>query len=196
MRGSTSIRRAILFCFWSLSVNGRNIPQNARPVTREVVADTKYDFIIAGGGISGLTVADRLTEDPNGEHRNERVGGQSTNALGAVNVLVIEAGPFDKGEDSVLVPGAFNPAPYLWLPLNSVPQAALNNQTFNVPIGRVVGGGSVVNGMVFLRAGKEEYSGWDKLGAKGWDWDALLPYFIKVDRTCSILRLNIMLTII
>jgi choline dehydrogenase len=94
--------------------------------------------------------------------------------------LVIEAGPFDKGEDSVLIPGSFFPVPYLWLPLNSVPQEQLNNQTFSVPLGRVVGGGSVVNAMVFLRGGKQEYSHWEALGAKGWGWDDLLPYFIKV----------------
>jgi len=97
-----------------------------------------------------------------------------------VTVLVIEAGPFDRGEDSVLIPGAFFPVPYLWLPLQSAPQKALNGRSFNVPVGRVVGGGSVVNGMVFFRGGREEYADWAKLGAKGWDWDSLFPYFIKV----------------
>jgi len=99
--------------------------------------------------------------------------------VATVKVLVIEAGPFDLGEDSVLIPGAFNPVPYLWIPLPSVPQEALNNRSFNVPLGRVVGGGSVVNAMVFARAGKGEYHDWEELGATGWDWDDLLPYFIK-----------------
>jgi len=93
---------------------------------------------------------------------------------------VLEAGPFDKNEDSVLVPGAFFPVPYLWLSLPSVPQTALHGRSFNVPAGRVVGGGSVVNGMVFVRPGKGELRAWEDLGAKGWNWDALLPYYKKV----------------
>lgn len=98
-----------------------------------------------------------------------------------VNVLVIETGPFDKDEDSVLIPGAFNPVPYLWPDLISAPQTELNNRSFLVPAGRVVGGGSVVNGMVFVRAGKAEYAAWEKLGAEGWGWDGIFPYFKKVN---------------
>ncbi|TDZ22886.1 Dehydrogenase xptC [Colletotrichum orbiculare MAFF 240422] len=137
------------------------VPRFATVASRGTVAETEYDFVIAGGGVSGLTVADRLTEDP------------------SINVLVIETGPFDKDEDSVLVPGAFFPVPYLWLGLNSSPQAALNNRSFAVPAGRVVGGGSVVNGMVYVRSGKTDYAAWEKLGAKGWGWDGLFPYFKK-----------------
>lgn len=103
-------------------------------------------------------------------------------------MLVLETGPFDKDEDSVLVPGAFFPVPYLWLPLPSVPQTALNGRTFNVPAGRVVGGGSVVNGMVFVRPGKGELRAWERLGAKGWNWDALLPYYKKVGRSLKTVR--------
>ena len=80
----------------------------------------------------------------------------------------------------MLVPGAYFPVPYLWIPLPSTPQAALNGRTFNVPAGKVVGGGSVVNAMVFLRPGKEELRDWETLGAEGWDWDSLLEYYKKV----------------
>ncbi|KAH0434187.1 GMC oxidoreductase [Colletotrichum camelliae] len=128
---------AVLLAFLS-HVSGLRVPHHATVASRVVAANTEYDFLIAGGGISGLTVADRLTEDPN------------------VNVLVIETGPFDKDEDSVLIPGAFNPVPYLWPDLISALQTELNNRSFLVPAGRVVGGGSVVNGMVFVRAGKAE----------------------------------------
>ncbi|KAJ3962890.1 hypothetical protein N0V92_000326 [Colletotrichum tropicale] len=145
----------------SSQVYGLRVPHHATVASREVAANTEYDFLIAGGGISGLTVADRLTEDPN------------------VNVLVIETGPFDKDEDSVLIPGAFNPVPYLWPDLISAPQTELNNRSFLVPAGRVVGGGSVVNGMVFVRAGKAEYAAWEELGAEGWGWDGIFPYFKK-----------------
>lgn len=97
-----------------------------------------------------------------------------------VSVLVIEAGPFDNGEEGVAIPGASDPAAYIWQPLTSQPQTALHNRTFLATCARVVGGGSVVNAMVFLRGGKPEYAAWEGLGAKGWDWDGLLPYFKKV----------------
>ncbi|RYP43698.1 hypothetical protein DL768_009766 [Monosporascus sp. mg162] len=141
--------------------NALQIPRHGTRISRELVSATEYDFIIAGGGVSGLTVADRLTEDP------------------SINVLVVEAGPFDDGEEGVTIPGAFNPAPYIWHSLTSQPQTALDSRTFLATCARVVGGGSTINAMVFLRGGEPEYAAWDKLGAKGWHWDGLLPYFKK-----------------
>ncbi|KAG9188406.1 hypothetical protein G6011_02329 [Alternaria panax] len=73
---------------------------------RQVSNKTTYDFVIAGGGIARLTVADRLMESSN------------------ITVLVIEYGPFDQGEDGVMVPGAYFPVLYLWLLLISTPQTA------------------------------------------------------------------------
>ncbi|KAK4674869.1 hypothetical protein QC763_124480 [Podospora pseudopauciseta] len=139
-------------------------PEFATVVTPRTVLANSYDFIIAGGGISGLTVADRLSEDP------------------SVKVLVIEAGIFDQDEDNILIPGQFfTPFPfqYMYLPLPSVPQTALNNRSFNVPAGKVVGGGSVLNAMVYVRPGAEELDAWELLGAKGWKWNDLLPYYKK-----------------
>ncbi|GAB1319975.1 hypothetical protein MFIFM68171_10185 [Madurella fahalii] len=150
-----------------LATASRKAPSFATIVSPRIASNTAYDFIIAGGGISGLTVADRLTEDP------------------SVNVLVIEAGPFDQDEESVLIPGAYFPVPYLWIPLPSIPQAALNGRSFNVPAGKVVGGGSVVNAMVFVRPGKAELGAWEKLGAKGWNWDSLLPYYKKSENSTA-----------
>ncbi|KAL1794907.1 hypothetical protein ACET3X_006723 [Alternaria dauci] len=128
---------------------------------RQVNNETTYDFVIVGGGIAGLTVADRLTENPD------------------VTVLVVEYGPFDQKEDGVMIPGAYFPVPYLWLPLMSTPQTALNNKSFGVPCGRVVGGGSVVNAMFFHRSDAGLYNAWEELGAAGWGWADLLPYFKK-----------------
>lgn len=97
-----------------------------------------------------------------------------------VKVLVIEYGPFDKKEDGVMIPGAYFPVPYLWLPLSSTPQAALGGTSYSVPCGRGVGGGSLVNAMFFHRSDAELYDAWDSLGATGWSWKDLLPYFKKV----------------
>lgn len=79
-----------------------------------------------------------------------------------------------------MIPGAYFPVPYLWLPLMSTPQAALGGTAYSVPCGRVVGGGSVVNAMFFHRADAELYDAWQELGATGWSWNDLLPYFKKV----------------
>lgn len=94
-------------------------------------------------------------------------------------MLVIEYGPLDQREDGVMVPGAYFPVPYLWLPLISTPQAALNGTTYSVPCGRAVGGGSVVNAMFFHRSDASFYDTCDTLGARGWSWQDLLPYFKK-----------------
>lgn len=95
--------------------------------------------------------------------------------------MVIEAGPFDQGQNSVLVPGDYDPSPFFW-PIVSVPQEALNDTVFLADCARVVGGGSVINAMIFMRGDVEDYQGWTKLGNEGWSWDDLLPYFIKVCR--------------
>ncbi|KAL2060753.1 hypothetical protein VTL71DRAFT_9395 [Oculimacula yallundae] len=135
--------------------------QHARVVDSVTASNTTYDFIIVGAGIGGLTVADRLTEDPN------------------TSVLVIEYGPFDQGEDAVLVPGSYFPVPYFWPNIFSTPQRGLNNGTYFVPMGRVVGGGSTINAMFFLRCPAVDYDSWEELGNRGWGWASLLPYFKK-----------------
>ncbi|KAI0425311.1 hypothetical protein F5Y09DRAFT_103293 [Xylaria sp. FL1042] len=136
------------------------VPLHASVVSRQEADNNTYDFIIAGGGIAGLTVADRLTEDP------------------TVSVLVVEAGPFDQGEDSVLIPGAYPPFQY-FDDLASVPQEGLNNRSVDTICAKVVGGGSVVNAMVYLRGDKIDYDDWGNLGNDGWSWDSIFPYFLK-----------------
>lgn len=66
--------------------------------------------------------------------------------------------------------------------ITSEVQPNLNNRRFNVGIGCVVGGSSIVNGQVFLRGSKPEYDAWRELGGPNstWDWEGILPYFQKV----------------
>ena len=94
---------------------------------------------------------------------------------------MIEYGPLDQHEPSVLVPGLLNltSTPY-WFNLTSTPQSGLDNGTFMVPIAAVVGGGTVINGMFFDRGSAADYDAWEELGSPGWGWDGLLPYFKKV----------------
>ena len=95
------------------------------------------------------------------------------------SVLVIEYGYLVDGDDAVLVPGLLNNTRYVYN-ITSVPQQGLNNNTFTVPAGAVVGGGSAVNGMFFDRGSAPDYDAWVKLGNPGWGWKDLLPYFKKV----------------
>ncbi|PVH92705.1 GMC oxidoreductase [Periconia macrospinosa] len=137
-----------------------------RVVGLDVALGASYDFVIAGGGTSGLTVADRLTEDPN------------------VSVLVIDAGPLDDQSNGIMIPGLNNGTgdlPY-WFPgVTSLPEPGLDNRTFNVPTPRVVGGASTINGMVYDRGATADYDAWEQLGNPGWGWDGIYPYFKKAE---------------
>ncbi|KAI5198035.1 glucose-methanol-choline oxidoreductase [Aureobasidium subglaciale] len=119
-----------------------------------------YDYIVIGGGTSGLVVANRLTE-------NSRV-----------NVLVIEYGYIDGQENGTTVLGLPVPDKYLRTD-TSIPQPGLNNRTAPLYTGAVVGGGTVVNGMFFARGSSGDYDAWEQLGNPGWGWAGLLPYFKK-----------------
>jgi choline dehydrogenase-like flavoprotein len=66
--------------------------------------------------------------------------------------------------------------------LTSTPQRNLNNRKIEIPAGAAVGGGTVVNGIFFDRGAAADYDAWAELGANGWDWSGLLPYFKKVFR--------------
>ncbi|THY70446.1 glucose-methanol-choline oxidoreductase [Aureobasidium pullulans] len=119
-----------------------------------------YDYIVIGGGTSGLVVANRLTENP------------------SITVLVIEYGYVDGQENGTTVPGLPVPGKYLRTD-TSIPQPGLNNRTSPLYTGAVVGGGTVVNGMFFARGSAGDYDAWEQLGNPGWGWKGLLPYFRK-----------------
>jgi choline dehydrogenase-like flavoprotein len=80
-----------------------------------------------------------------------------------VTVLVVEAGPFDQGQDGILVPGAYAPYYYFWPNLVTVPQTGLKNREIPTIAAQVVGGGSVINAMVYLRCARTD------LQARNWD---------------------------
>ncbi|RPA81150.1 putative oxidoreductase [Ascobolus immersus RN42] len=127
-----------------------------------------YDYIVVGAGNAGLVVANRLSEDPR------------------VKVLVIEAGDLDQGEDYIKIPrfganqgGAFQ-SQYSWK-YSSAPQEFINNRIISVPAGKVVGGSTALNALMWQRGTKADYDAWEALGNPGWGWDGLLPYFKKVE---------------
>ena len=94
---------------------------------------------------------------------------------------MLEAGPIDDGESENVVPGLIGHnigGAYDWN-LSTVPQTYLDGQPRSIPQGRVLGGGTVLNGMLWNRGGQGDYDDWVALGNEGWSWDDLLPYFIK-----------------
>ncbi|KAF2679649.1 GMC oxidoreductase [Lentithecium fluviatile CBS 122367] len=97
---------------------------------------------------------------------------------GKKTVLVIEYGPLS--QDDSFMPLYNVPAAQFLYNLTSVPQVNVNNRTFPVANGAVVGGGSAVNGQFFDRGSAEDYNNWAKFsGNSGWDWKGLYPYFKK-----------------
>ena len=127
-------------------------------------ADT-YDFIVTGAGSAGCAVAARLSES--GRHR----------------VLLLEAG----GKDSnpwIHIPlgytKTFTDPTVNWM-FDSEPEKELNNRIMYQPRGKVLGGTSSINGMVYMRGNHADYDDWRQRGCTGWDWDSVLPYFKKAE---------------
>ncbi|KAK1759941.1 hypothetical protein QBC47DRAFT_438262 [Echria macrotheca] len=126
--------------------------------------DATYDYIVIGGGTAGLTIADRLTEDPN------------------TSVLVLEYGPLSNSTSITTVSGGVGGMtdPSLQFSITSVPQTNLRNRTSPVSIAKVVGGGSAINAMMTIRGTAEDYDRWASFfpaGKSSWTWKGLLPYF-------------------
>lgn len=122
-----------------------------------------FDYVIVGGGSAGCVLAGRLSEDP------------------AVRVCLLEAGPNDSSPLVRIPVGVIGTAPMRNLnwAFRSVPQPAFNNRRAYLPRGKVLGGSSAINAMVYIRGHAWDYDHWAALGNAGWGWRDVLPYFMK-----------------
>ena len=129
----------------------------------------EYDYIIVGSGSSGAIVAARLAEDPD------------------ASVLLLEAGGSDR-TTLVRKPGMISLVHQVeqlkkkvdW-GFYTVPQKNLNGRTISCPRGKVVGGSSSINGMIYLRGNQQNYDDWASRGCEGWSFADVLPFFKKLE---------------
>lgn len=127
--------------------------------------DKTFDYVIVGAGSAGCVLADRLSAD------------------GKFSVCVLEFG----GSDRALIiqmPAALsmpmNTTTYNW-GYHAEPEDALGGRSLHCPRGKVIGGGSSINGLVYVRGNPMDYEDWEALGARGWGYRHVLPYFRRAE---------------
>lgn len=127
--------------------------------------DSEFDFIVSGAGSAGCAVAGRLAES------------------GKYRVLLLEAGPRDSAfwiKVPMGYPMLFTNPKVNWM-FESEPEPELNGRPMYNPRGKVLGGTSSINGMLYIRGHPSDYDNWAQLGNPGWSWQDVLPWFKKAE---------------
>ncbi|WP_024506635.1 choline dehydrogenase [Bradyrhizobium sp. ARR65] len=141
---------------------------NSEARSRGSEATSEFDYIIVGAGSAGCVLANRLSAD--GKH----------------SVLLLEAGPKDKNIWIHVPLGygkLFKERTVNWM-YQTEPEPGLGGRQVFQPRGKVLGGSSSINGLLYVRGQHEDYDRWRQLGNTGWGFDDLLPYFKKAENQC------------
>jgi len=133
------------------------------------LADDTFDYVIVGAGSAGCVLADRLTED------------------GRYTVLVLENGGSDRSI-FIQMPTALsipmNMPKFNWF-YHTEPEPHLNGRKIHTPRGKVLGGSSSINGLVYVRGNPLDFDRWEEEGAHGWSYRNVLPYFRRAERRAA-----------
>src|SRR5690242_18855256 len=126
----------------------------------------RADYVIVGAGSAGCVLANRLSEDP------------------SAKVILIEAGGSDRSP-YIHIPAGFmkllDHPTFTW-GFHADPDAGTAGRAILYPRGKVIGGSSSINGLIYIRGQPEDYDHWAQLGNRGWSWEDCLPYFRKAER--------------
>ncbi|MCB1474765.1 MAG: GMC family oxidoreductase N-terminal domain-containing protein [Rhodobiaceae bacterium] len=131
------------------------------------LSEAQFDYVIVGGGAAGSVLAARLSEDP------------------SCTVCLLEAGP-EPSSINFIMPAGFtrtlNDERYTWGYFTE-PSERFGERRVKLIQGKVLGGGTSVNGMIFTRGQGRDFDGWAQAGNPGWDYESVLAYFRKVEST-------------
>ncbi len=130
------------------------------------MSDQQFDYVIVGAGSAGCVLADHLSAD------------------GRQRVLVLEAGGSDRSI-FIQMPSALsipmNMEKYNWF-YHTEPEPGLGGRRMHTPRGKVLGGSSSINGLVYIRGNPQDFERWESEGAAGWSYADVLPYFRRAER--------------